>query len=203
MMKLPAHLMLIHSTPRCYACRCRNLGEQGQFWTYTIAINRTYTIAINIMIEKIVKHGYNIHIIVKLAINFRPFFYHLGGIISAMNTHKRMHQMAHLNQHQISDNSCKAIIIDTILESVAPLTQADLSGEIASTFHILVTAERLNSIINTLSSEGIIFFDTSNHINIVSSMETKYRQTRLQETNLKQKATQIWLNNLEESRELS
>lgn len=195
MMKLPAHLMLIHSTPRCYACRCRNLGEQGQFWTYTIAIK--------IMIEKIVKHGYNMHIIVKLAINFRPFFYHLGGIISAMNTHKRMHQMAHLNQHQISDNSCKAIIIDTILESVAPLTQADLSGEIASTFHILVTAERLNSIINTLSSEGIIFFDTSNHINIVSSMETKYRQTRLQETNLKQKATQIWLNNLEESRELS
>ena len=90
MMKLPAHLVLIHSTPRCYTCRCRNLGEQGQFWAYTIAIN--------IMIEKIVKYGYTMHIIVKLAINFRPFFYHLGGIISAMNTHIKEKYLADYKQ---------------------------------------------------------------------------------------------------------
>lgn len=47
-----------------------------------------------------------------------------------MNTHKRVNQMAHLKQ--ISDNSCKAIIIDTILESIRPLTKTELSDEITS-----------------------------------------------------------------------
>ena len=51
--------------------------------------------------------------------------------------------MAHLKQKQISDNSCKAIIIDTLLEAVRPLTQEELSREITSLFHILVSAERL------------------------------------------------------------
>lgn len=52
--------------------------------------------------------------------------------------------MAHLKQKQISDNSCKAIIIDTLLEAVRPLTQEELSREITSLFHILVSAERLS-----------------------------------------------------------
>lgn len=120
-----------------------------------------------------------------------------------MSTHKRMHQMAHLSQRQISDSSCKAIIIDTILESVIPLTQAMLSDEIAATFHVLISAERLNSTINSLSSEGVIYFDSYGHINIVASMEAKFRQTRLQETKLKQDATQLWLDNLADSRELA
>ena len=42
--------------------------------------------------------------------------------------------MAHLKQKQIGDNSCKAIIIDTLLEAVHPLTREELSGEIAAPF---------------------------------------------------------------------
>ena len=78
-----------------------------------------------------------------------------------MNTHKRVNQMAHLKQTQISDNSCKAIIIDTILESVRPLTQSELSSEITSIFHILVSPERLNSQINELCSDRIIYFENA------------------------------------------
>lgn len=120
-----------------------------------------------------------------------------------MNTHKRMHQMAHLNQRQISDNSCKSIVIDTLLESVMPLTQAELSKEIVDTFHVLISSERLNNTINSLCSEGIVHFDASGHIAIVASMEATYRQTRLQETNLRQDATQLWLDSLADSQNLS
>lgn len=66
--------------------------------------------------------------------------------------------MAHLKQKQISDNSCKAIIIDTLLEAVRPLTQEELSREITSLFHILVSAERLKQQIHALSLEGAILW---------------------------------------------
>ena len=67
--------------------------------------------------------------------------------------------MAHLKQKQISDNSCKAIIIDTLLEAIHPLTKEELSSEIASLFHVLVSTERLNYLIGVLAKEKIIFFD--------------------------------------------
>ena len=44
-----------------------------------------------------------------------------------MNTIEKVRQMAHLKQKQISDNSCKAIIIDTLLEATSPLTKEELS----------------------------------------------------------------------------
>ena len=83
-----------------------------------------------------------------------------------MSSTTRVSQMAHLKQKQISDNSCKAIIIDTLLETVHPLTREELSGEIAALFHILVSTERPNQLIDTLSQERIILFDTEGHIEI-------------------------------------
>ena len=72
--------------------------------------------------------------------------------------------MAHLKQKQISDNSCKAIIIDTLLEAVRPLTQEELSREITSLFHILVSAERLKQQIHALSLEGAILLDQDDYL---------------------------------------
>lgn len=51
-----------------------------------------------------------------------------------MSSTTRVKQMAHLKQKQISDKSCKAIIIDTLLEAVSLLTPTELSGEIAALF---------------------------------------------------------------------
>ena len=83
-----------------------------------------------------------------------------------MSSTTKVKQMAHLKQKQIGDNSCKAIIIDTLLETVRPLTQEELSGEITSLFHVLVATDRLNLLINTLSRDGIILFDTEGHLEI-------------------------------------
>lgn len=120
-----------------------------------------------------------------------------------MNTHKRVNQMAHLKQTQISDNSCKAIIIDTILESVRPLTQSEVSSEITSIFHILVSSERLNSQINELCSDRIIYFDVEKRIRLVSIKEAEFRNARMQETNLRQEATKLWITQLRIGKEVS
>ena len=79
--------------------------------------------------------------------------------------------MAHLKQKQISDNSCKAIIIDTLLEAVRPLTQEELSREITSLFHILVSAERLKQQIHALSLEGAILLDEDDYLRISPSKQ--------------------------------
>ena len=60
-----------------------------------------------------------------------------------MSSTTRVSQMAHLKQKQISDNSCKAIIIDTLLETVHPLTREELSGEIADAVNVPSMASAL------------------------------------------------------------
>ena len=99
-----------------------------------------------------------------------------------MSSTTRVSQMAHLKQKQISDNSCKAIIIDTLLETVHPLTREELSGEIAALFHILVSTERLNQLIDTLSQERIILFDTEGHIEITPVHKSDFITNQFQET---------------------
>lgn len=70
-----------------------------------------------------------------------------------MSSTTRVKQMAHLKQKQISDKSCKAIIIDTLLEAVSLLTPTELSGEIAALFHVLISPKRLNQLIDALSKD--------------------------------------------------
>ena len=111
--------------------------------------------------------------------------------------------MAHLKQKQISDNSCKAIIIDTLLEAVRPLTQEELSREITSLFHILVSAERLKQEIHALSLEGVILLDEDDYLRISPSKQPDFIIARLKETTLRKEATIIWLGNLRTQQELS
>lgn len=111
--------------------------------------------------------------------------------------------MAHLKQKQIGDNSCKAIIIDTLLEAVRPLTREELSGEITSLFHVLVSTERLNQLINILFQEGIILFDTEEHIEISPTKKTDFITAQLNETSLRKKATLLWIEQLRTTQEIS
>jgi hypothetical protein len=120
-----------------------------------------------------------------------------------VKTTTRMRQMAHLKQKQISDNSCKAIIIDTLLEAVRPLTQEELSREITSLFHILVSAERLKQQIHALSLEGAILLDEDDYLRISPSKQPDFIIARLKETTLRKEATIIWLDNLRTQQELS
>lgn len=120
-----------------------------------------------------------------------------------MSSTTRVSQMAHLKQKQISDNSCKAIIIDTLLETVHPLTREELSGEIAALFHILVSTERLNQLIDTLSQERIILFDTEGHIEITPVHKSDFITNQLQETSLRKQATLLWIDHIRVTQEVS
>lgn len=113
-----------------------------------------------------------------------------------MKTTTRMRQMAHLKQKQISDSSCKAIIIDTLLESVRPLTHDELSNEITSLFHILVSSKRLTQQIQALSSEGTILVDENEHLKIEPTKQSEFVIARLKETSLRKEATILWLNSI-------
>ena len=120
-----------------------------------------------------------------------------------MNTITRVKQMAHLRQKQISDSSCKTIIIDTLLEAVRPLTQAELSYEITSLFHILVSNERLTQQIQVLSQNGVVLFDEENHIFISPAKQADFIIARLQENNLREEATMLWLDNIRDHQEVT
>ena len=120
-----------------------------------------------------------------------------------MNTITRVKQMAHLRQNQISDSSCKTIIIDTLLEAVRPLTQAELSYEITSLFHILVSNERLTQQIQVLSQNGVVLFDEENHIFISPAKQADFIIARLQENNLREEATMLWLDNIRDHQEVT
>lgn len=111
--------------------------------------------------------------------------------------------MAHLRQKQISDSSCKTIIIDTLLEAVRPLTQAELSYEITSLFHILVSNERLTQQIQVLSQNGVVLFDEENHIFISPAKQADFIIARLQENNLREEATMLWLDNIRDHQEVT
>lgn len=120
-----------------------------------------------------------------------------------MSSTARVKQMAHLRQRQIGNDSCKAIIIDTLLEAVHPLTQEELAGEIASLFHVLVSTERLNRLINTLFQEGIILFDAEGHIEISPAKKVDFITAQLHETSLRKKATLLWIDYIRTMQEVS
>lgn len=120
-----------------------------------------------------------------------------------MSSTTRVKQMAHLKQKQISDKTCKAIIIDTLLETVSPLTPAELSGEIAALFHVLVSPERLNQLIDILSKEKIISINGKGHIEISAISRTEFVAARLEETALCNKATAIWIDYIHATKETS
>ena len=120
-----------------------------------------------------------------------------------MSSTTKVKQMAHLKQKQIGDNSCKAIIVDTLLETVRPLTQEELSDEIASLFHVLVSTDRINLLINALFRDGIILFDTEGHIEISPTKKAEFITARLQETSLRKTATSLWIDYIRQMQEVS
>ncbi len=120
-----------------------------------------------------------------------------------MSTTTRMRQMAHLKQKQISDSSCKAIIVDTLLETVQPPTLTDLSLEITSLFHILISPERLSQQIKALADDGTIILGAGDHISISPIKKSDFIVARLQETNLRKETTFLWISDLKNQQEVS
>ena len=120
-----------------------------------------------------------------------------------MSSTARVKQMVHLRQKQIGDDSCKAIIIDTLHEAVHSLKREELSGDIAALFHVLVSTERLNGLINTLSQEGIILFDAEGHIEISPAKKVDFITAQLHETSLRKKATLLWSDYIRTMQEVS
>lgn len=120
-----------------------------------------------------------------------------------MSTMMKVKQMSHLRQKQISDNSCKAIIIDTLLEAIQPLSKSELSDEITSIFHVLVSPQRLNQFIDLLAKEGVILFDSEDHISIEPTQKAEFIIARLAEDSLRKQATLIWIDYIRTFQDIS
>ena len=115
----------------------------------------------------------------------------------------KVKQMSHLKQKQISDSSCKTIIIDTLLEAVQPLSKSELSGEITSIFHVLVSPQRLNQFIDLLANEGVILFDSEDHISIEPTHRAEFIIARLTEDSLRKQATLMWIDYIRTFQDIS
>lgn len=120
-----------------------------------------------------------------------------------MSTMMKVKQMAHLKQKQISDSSCKTIIIDTLFEAVRPLSKSELSNEITSIFHVLVSPQRLNQFIDLLAKDGVILFDGEDHISIEPTHKAEFVITRLTENSLRKQATLIWIDYIRTFQDIS
>ena len=120
-----------------------------------------------------------------------------------MSTMMKVKQMSHLRQKQISDNSCKAIIIDTLLEAIQPLSKSELSDEITSIFHVLVSPQRLNQFIDLLAKDGVILFDSEDHISIEPTQKAEFIIARLAEDSLRKQATLIWIDYIRTFQDIS
>lgn len=119
-----------------------------------------------------------------------------------MSTNKQVKQMAHLKQQKISDSSCKAIIVDTIMDSVHGLTKAELSEEITTNFHVLISKERLDTVITALLAEKNVYVDGECCVKLLPNKFVEFNLARAQENALKQKAIQTWIACLKETREI-
>lgn len=88
-------------------------------------------------------------------------------------------------------------------EAISPLTPKELSREIAALFHVLVSSERLNQLIDALSKERIIFINGEGCIEVSPASRTEFVAARLEETTLRNQATATWIDYIHATKETS
>lgn len=111
--------------------------------------------------------------------------------------------MAHLKEKSISDNSCKAIIIDTLLDSIQPLSKDGLAQEIRSDFQVLIPEERLTHIILQLLKDGILYLSEGNILFINPVKESEFKISKLHEKSLQDNACRLWIDSIKNGLDLS
>lgn len=120
-----------------------------------------------------------------------------------MKHNYKVEQMAHLTQKEISSQSCKTIIVDTIINSISPLSRNDLSKNILSNFHVVVSEERLDYYIKEMIEEDILWIDSDNFIKIKPIKLLDFESDRAQEFSLAKDACNIWISSIEKQTEVS
>lgn len=106
---------------------------------------------------------------------------------------KKVNEMAHLNEKTISDQSCKAIIIDTLMAASQPFTKKQLSREIESTFRVIMAESRLKSIIGDLVHTNTLQIGTDGILRINPIEEARIKQVKQEELKLQSSACAKWL----------
>ena len=120
-----------------------------------------------------------------------------------MNSIEKVRQMAHLKQSKISDNSCKAIIIDTLLDAIMPQTKKELLEEILSVYHVLISSDRLDQMLTLLSNDRIIHIDDTDHITIEPIYKAEFISARQREVELRNNAVKKWLEYLKSTENIT
>ena len=116
---------------------------------------------------------------------------------------KKVSEMAHLNEKTISDQSCKAIIIDTIMVATQPFTKEQLSCEIENTFQVIMIQSRLKAIIEDLVYTNTLQIDADGILRLNPIEEARIKQVRQDVLNLQALACTHWVAKVSESTECS
>ncbi|MFI3250550.1 MAG: hypothetical protein R3Y07_06265 [Eubacteriales bacterium] len=106
---------------------------------------------------------------------------------------EQVKQMVYASQSTISEDSCKAIILDTIMDSKDALTLHKLTDSICNLFHVLVNKERLEKIFNALVVDEILMVNEDSTLEITPKHLAEQRIKKLEYESIKKKAAISWI----------
>lgn len=106
---------------------------------------------------------------------------------------KKVSEMAHLNEKTISDKSCMAIIIDTVMSAAQPFTKKQLSREIESAFQVIVDESRLKSMIENLIRSDTLQISADGILRLNPIEEARVKKVNQDELKLRDSACARWV----------
>lgn len=116
---------------------------------------------------------------------------------------KKVSEMAHLNEKTISDQTCKAIIIDTLMAAGQPFTKDQLSREIENIFRVIMAKSRLEAIIEDLVRTNTLQIGADKILRLNPIEEARIKQVKQDELKLQSTACAKWVDKISEETDLS
>lgn len=111
--------------------------------------------------------------------------------------------MAHLTEKTISDKSCMAIIIDTLMSGTQHFTQKQLSLEIENTFQVIMNESRLKSMIEELVYSSTLQIGKNGILQLNPIEEARFKQVNQEELKLQCSACVQWVVKVSENTNFS
>ena len=106
-------------------------------------------------------------------------------------------QLAHLQEVSISRNTCKSIVIDTLLaNSSRPINVSGLSKEITNNFKLLITEEKISAAVKELEEQKSIEIDKENNVRITPVYFADLSIQNERENRLQSNALNVWINRI-------
>lgn len=113
-------------------------------------------------------------------------------------------QLAHLQETSISRNTCKSIVIDTLLANTSgPINVSGLSNEITNNFKLLITEAKIKAAVNELEEQKAIEIDRDKNVRITPVYFTELSLQNERENRLQANAIKVWIDRINKANSLT